>query len=163
MKKEKLVYLAIIIVILIIWIIFLINFKKWNVVNNNLNLIKNNQSNQIDNTKDSTDIDINKIYGSIFQSWWNLELKQKIDNFKSENELWKSSFLSSFVWDYSNAIIDREKYCNSQKQNKNFCDKKQMNLKFSKITDTNWKILTDINLSVDWTEVWNLKDIKKIN
>ncbi|EKD29818.1 MAG: hypothetical protein ACD_78C00258G0002 [uncultured bacterium (gcode 4)] len=160
MSKQKLFYIIIAVCILLSGFYFLNNLWRGDIFNEKTDFETNEKMDSFNNIKD---IDVNKMYGNIYQSWWGDELSKKIDYLKSVNEFWKSSFLSSFIWDYSGALNDREKLCTSENQHQDFCAKKQMELKLWKVTDMDWNILNNVDVSVNWTYVWNLKDIKKID
>lgn len=160
MSKKKLFFIIIAVIAVLFGLYLFNNFRRWEISDKKTNLEIDKRMGSYDNIES---IDVNKIYGSLYQSWGGYELGKKIDYLKSVNELSKSSFLSSFIWDYSGAINDREKFCVSKDQNQDFCSKKQMDLKLWDITDMSWKILSDVGVSLDWVYLWNIKNIKKVD
>lgn len=161
MSRQKIIYIIIIGVILLGGLYLFGNI--WWVKDYLDKTINLSTDKKMDTFNTIGEMSINKIYGNLYQSWGGYELVKKIDYLKSIWELWKSSFLSSFIWDYSGALNNREKFCISEKQNQDFCSKKQMELKLWKITDTNWNVLSDLKVSLNGQNVWNLENIKKIN
>lgn len=159
MGKKKLLY-VIIGSVLLLGLYFSNRFWGWGFLDKKIDFEADEKIASFNNIEN---MDINKIYGSLYQSWGNNELNKKIDYLKSVNEFWKSSFLSSFIWDYGGATNDREKFCVSKDPNQDFCSKKQMDLKLWDITDMGWKLLSDVGVSLDWVYLWDLRNLKKID
>lgn len=153
MDKQKLkVIYVIIFVLFIILVSLFFFFKKWWEINNyeNNKWLKNsNISNYLDN------ISINKLAGTLYTESWAMEINKKIDYFISKNDLWKASFLSSFLWDYKSWLNQRNSLCKNQtNENKDFCEKLNTELKLS-ISDTKWNKMNWVKISIDWNIDFN--------
>ncbi|MDP2104229.1 MAG: hypothetical protein Q8K26_04895, partial [Candidatus Gracilibacteria bacterium] len=125
MSRQKLFYIIITVGILLSGFYFLNNLGGGGVFNKKTDFEANEKMDSFNNIKN---VDVNKMYGNIYQSGGGYELGKKIDYLKSVNEFGKSSFLSSFIGDYGGAVGDREKFCTSENKNQDFCTKKQMEL-----------------------------------
>lgn len=150
-QKSKLVYGSIIILV-IVWLVIWFSLNKWWNIKNyeNKKLVENaNNSNYLDG------ISINKLAGSLYTESWATEINKKINYLVSKNDLWKASFLSSFVWNYKDSLNYRNTLCKNQtNENKEFCEKLATKLKLS-ISDTKWNRMTWVKISVDWNIDFN--------
>jgi hypothetical protein len=150
-QKLKLVYGSIIIIV-IIWVVIFFSLNKWWKTNNyeDKKILENtNVSNYLD------DISINKLVGSLYTESWASQINKKIDYLVSKNDLWKASFLSSFLWNYKDSLNYRNTLCkNWANENKDFCKKLTTKLKLL-ISDTKWNKMTWVKISIDWNIDFN--------
>lgn len=148
-QKLKLVYI-IFILLSIIFIFFLFfYFNYWKNINNSIN--KTNSQSNIYLDK----LSINKLAGSLYSESGAINLTDKISYLLSKNDLWKASFLSSFLWDYKKSLNYRDSLCEkSNNENKEFC--KKINIKLnSNISDIKWNKINGVKITFDWDNNFN--------
>ena len=110
--------------------------------------------------KDITKISFLELNNSLYSNWWWENLKEKIRILSStgqtiENKQ-KATFLESFLWDYKNALKNREKLCRENNKS-NFCKKIDLKLISYRPIDYKWNIIDNVKISIDWREKWKLK------
>jgi hypothetical protein len=66
----------------------------------------------------------------------------------------KATFLESFVWDYENALKDREEYCKDAPENDSYCLKFKLTLNSYYPKDSEWNYLQWTRMYVDWRDIW---------
>ena len=150
--------------------------NKNNEVNNtNNNNIVENQENKKEAKQNFTLEEFNKdikkisfieLNNSLYSNWGGDNLFEKIkilswtDETK-ENKL-KASFLESFIWDYENALKNREDLCKNNKKI-DFCKKIDLKLISYRPVDTDWNKLDNVNISIDNKKMWVLKWKNNLN
>lgn len=138
--------------------------KNWKVETTNIN-----QSNTITTTwnenievipvvKDVKEMSFVELSNSLYwKNWWD-NLKQKIDSlttsWSSIEDNKKAVYLKSFVWDYKNALIERNDLC---KKDNSACKKVNLDLTSYRPSDTDWMILDKTDIYIDWEKIWSLK------
>jgi hypothetical protein len=91
---------------------------------------------------------INAVQWSIYTASWAMHLDEKIEEFTQKNEIGNASFLSSFVWDYSWAISQRQTLCaENASENRDFCESKSVVIS-TEIQDASWSKIPDITTSL---------------
>lgn len=143
MDKQKLkisIISSFIILIGIIVFIIINNYEKKDEL-----IIKNNTSNNVKKEITNNNISINKFYWKLFSQTGNINIKNEINYYKEKNDIEKVSFLSSFIWDYKNAVELRNKICINDKKS-NLCKNKKININYTN------KELKDFKVSISW---WN--------
>ncbi len=164
-------------IILIISLMLLLSSCFWNkekntfvTENNNINqnnIVENTISEDIEIipvTKDVKEMSLVELNNSMYwKNWWD-NIKQKIETL---NSTWasivdktKAVYLKSFVWDYENALKERWELC---KTDKNLCKKVDINLTSYRPTDTEWNIIDNADIYINWEKVWNLKAKNTLN
>lgn len=115
--------------------------------------------------KDLKEISFSELLNSLYQKWWD-DLYDKIEflswTWETLETRQKASFLESFVWDYKNALKNREKLCLEEPES-SYCDKINLTLTSFLPEDSNWAILDSVNIHVDWRDFWELSWINKLN
>jgi len=176
----KKIFLFIILPFLLLSLYSCWNNSKWNsldkeeitstssVINNENNNITSTSSlinnKKIEVVKDIKDMNINEINNSLYSINWVKNLKDKINNlslsWSSIENISKSIYLKSFLWNYNEALEKRDDLC---KTDKNSCKKVDINLTSYRPEDMNWNILTWVTMSVDWKYIWDLKGKNTFN
>jgi hypothetical protein len=112
------------------------------------------------NTKDIKEMNFIELSNSLYmKDGWN-NLKEKIQilsqsGSSNENKA-KASYLESFLWDYKQAIANRDTLC-EQETNDSYCKKTPLDITSYRPEDTKWNILDGVQISLPWEETKNLK------
>jgi len=110
--------------------------------------------------KDITKISFIDLNNSLYSNWWWDNLKKKIKllsaSWETINNKMKATFLESFIWDYKNALSKRNNLCKNNESSQ-FCKKVDLNLISYRPVDKDWNIVKNVQISIDWKQIWNLK------